>query len=162
MVAETLTAARARSTFPVFSPPHGSGVVCAAWGKYEIAAAVEDGDIFEMCRLPAGATVIGGWFYGDDLDTGTEALDMDIGWAANGTDAADPDGFGNLGVLTGDAFATGNVAVVAGLMYPLQGVLLTDGPKTFAAETVIQIEANTPANAGHVGTISVVVFYLVP
>lgn len=158
MVAETLTTTRAVSTFPVFKPT-GAGILCCAYGTYELAANVEDGDIFEMCRVPAGATVVGGMIYADDLDTGTEALDMDIGWAANGSDTADPDGFGNLGVWTGDAIT--DWKPVAGIMYPLQGVLLTDGPKTFARETIIQVEANAAANAGGTGTLSVVVYYTV-
>lgn len=158
MVAETLTAVRGRSTFPVNSG-FGGGVVMAAYGTIEIGAAVEDGDIFEMCRLPAGATVINGWVYADDLDTGTEALDMDIGWAANGVDTADPDGFGNLGVWTGDA--TTDVKPEVWNRFYFGGVL-KDGPKTFGAETIIQVEANTPANAGHVGTLSVIVLYVMP
>jgi hypothetical protein len=158
----TLTAARAASTFPVFRPPHGSGVVCAAWGKIELAANPTAADIAQMCKLPAGATVIGGMLYGDDIDTGTEALDIDIGWAATTDEVADPDGFGNLGIITGDAFATGNLSVVAGIMIPLQGVLLTDGPKTFSADATIQLTFNAPANAGGTGTLSVVVYYLVP
>jgi len=74
-----------------------------AWGTYTLAANPSQNDVIEFCKVPAGATVIGGFFQGADIDTGTEALDIDIGWAANGTDAADTDGFGNLGVLTGDA-----------------------------------------------------------
>lgn len=160
MAAETLTATRGAATFPVAAPAV-AGVLCCAYGVYEKDAnAFEDGDIFEMCRIPKGATVVGGWFYADDMDTGTETLDIDIGWAANGVDAADPDGFGNLGVLTGDAFAAGNVSPVAGLAYPFTGVLMTDGPKTFGAETVIQLEANAASNAGHTGTMSVVVYYV--
>jgi hypothetical protein len=158
MVAETLTATRGASTFPVNSG-FGGGVVMAAYGTYEIAAAVEDGDIFEMCRLPANATVIGGWIYADDIDTGTETLDMDIGWAANGVDAADPDGFGNLGVWTGDV--TTDVKPEVWNRFPLGGVL-KDGPKTFTVETLIQIEANAASNAGHTGTVSVVVLYVTP
>lgn len=165
MTAETLTATRAAASFPVFKAT-GSGVVCAAYGSYTIAAAVEDGDIFEMCKLPAGAVVLGGHLYSDDLDTGTETLDMDIGWAANGGsgtyDSADPDGLGNLGVWTGDVFAAGNVANVAGIHYPFAGVLLTGELPTFTAETTIQIEANAAGNAGHVGTMSLVVYYVVP
>lgn len=158
MVAETLTAVRGRSTFPVNSG-FGGGVVMCAYGTIEIGAAVEDGDIFEMCRLPAGATVINGWVYADDLDTGTEALDMDIGWAGNGVDTADPDGFGNLGVWTGDATTDVKPEVWNRFFF---GGVLKDGPKTFGAETIIQVEANTPANAGHVGTLSVVVLYVMP
>jgi len=154
----TLTAARAASTFPVSKPAVG-GVMCAAYGVIELAANPTAADIAQMCRIPAGATVVGGWLYGDDIDTGTEALDIDIGWAANGTDVADPDGFGNLGVLTGDA--SGSVPAVAGIMVPLQGVLLTDGPKTFAAETIIQLVFNAPANAGGTGTLSLVVHYVI-
>ena len=131
-----------------------------AYGIYTIAAVVEDGDIFEMCKLPAGAVVVDGVFYGDDIDTGTEALDMDIGWAANGTDAADPDGFGNLGLLSGDAVT--DIKPEASLWYPLGGVLRTAGPKTFSAETTIQVEANTASNAGHTGVITVVIYYTVP
>lgn len=165
MVAETLTADRAAAGFPVFEAS-GAGILCAAYGEYTIAANVEDGDIFEMCKVPANATVLGGWFYGADLDTGTETLDMDIGWAANGGsgtyDSADPDGLGNLGVLTGDAFAAGNVSPVTGLQYPLSGVLAAGTLPTFTKETTIQIEANAAANTGGTGAVSLVVFYVTP
>ena len=165
MAAETLTTARGAATFPVFKAS-GSGIVCAAYGTYEIAADVEDGDIFEMCRVPAGAVVVGGMLYADDLDTGTEALDMDIGWAANGGsgtyDSADPDGLGNLGVLTGDAFAAGNVSPVAGLIYPFSGVLANGDLPTFTEETTIQVEANAASGTFTAGAMSLVVYYVNP
>ena len=129
-VAETLTALQAKAGFPVSGNGPAMDLKVAA-GTYELAENVEDGDIFEMCKLPQGAVVIGGWVMGDDLDTGTETLDMDIGWAANGVDAADPDGFGNLGVWTGDAVA--NLKPVASNYFPLQGVLFSDGPKKFGS-----------------------------
>jgi hypothetical protein len=164
MVAETLTATRGATGFPI-AHYAGAGVLQCAYGTYTIAAAVEDGDIFEMCWVPAGAVVVGGYFYGADLDTGTETLDMDIGWAANGGsgtyDAADPDGLGNLGTLTGDVFAAGNVSPVVGLMYPLSGVLAAGTLPQFTKKTKIQIEANTAGNAGHTGVVSVVVWYVV-
>lgn len=155
MAAETLTSSRAASTFPVFKAL-GAGLMCVAYGTYEIGAAVEDGDIFEMCKLPPGATVVGGWFLGDDIDTGDEALDMDLGWAANGAEAADPDGLGNFGTLTGDPFAAGNVSIAAGLAYP---ILPTNLP-SFTKETTIQLEANTASNAGHTGTVTVIIYYV--
>jgi hypothetical protein len=164
MAAETLTSTRAAASFPVFKAS-GSGIVCAAHGTYAIAANVEDGDIFEMCKVPAGATLLGGYFYGADLDTGTETLDMDVGWAANGGsgtyDSADPDGLGNFGVLTGDAFAAGNVSNVTGLNYPLNGLFATGVLPTFTAETTIQVEANAAAATFAAGSISVVAFYVV-
>jgi len=155
----TFSATRSGATLPVFKAS-GAGIMCAAYGTIEIAANPADGDIYELCRVPAGAIVVGGMIYADDLDTGTEALDMDIGWAANGSDAADPDGFGNLGVWTGDV--TTDVKPVAGNMFNFQGVLLADGPKTFVNETVIQIEANAAAGTGGTGTLTVVVYYVNP
>lgn len=154
----TLTASRAASTFPVFKG-EGAGALCVAYGTYEWAAALST-DTVEMCRIPAGAVVVGGWVMGDDIDTGTETLDFDIGWAANGVEAVDTDGFGNLGVVTGDAVTEWKP--VAGILMPLQGLLLADGPKAFTNETVITVTINAAAQAGGTGTLSVVVLYVVP
>jgi|DEB0MinimDraft_3_1074331.scaffolds.fasta_scaffold00186_6 hypothetical protein len=159
MAAETLTATRAASTFPVAGDGM-AGNVKVAIGTYELAANVEDGDIFEMCKVPANAVVFNGRVYADDLDTNaTETLDMDVGWAANGTDAADPDGFGNLGVWTGDAVA--GVKPEVGINMPLGGVLMTAGAKKFSAETTIQVEANAAAATGGTGTLTVWVQYFI-
>lgn len=154
----TFTAARAEATQPVYSPP-GGGATGFAYGVIEIATNVADGDIFEMCRVPRGAIVVDGFIRADDMDTGTEALDMDIGWAANGVDAADPDGFGNLGVWSGDAVT--DVKPEVGINYRFQGVL-KDGPKAFGAETVIQVEANAAAATFAAGTLYVGVYYVMP
>jgi len=155
----TFTADRAASTQPTFTPA-GAGAVGAAYGTIEIATNPADGDIYELCRLPHNATVIAGWVYADDLDTGVETLDMDVGWAANGVDTADPDGFGNLGIWTGDAIT--GVKPEVWNRWPLGGVL-KDGPKTFGdAETTLQVEANAAAATGGTGTLSMVVLYLTP
>jgi len=164
MTAEVIITTRAAAGFPVFQGI-GSGVVQAAYGVTEIASGnlLEANDIIKFCKVPAGATIIGGWIYGDDIDTGTETLDIDIGWAANGGtgtwDAVDTDGFGNLGTITGDAIT--DLKPVAGIIYPLQGLLLADGPITFTRETTITAIVNTAAAGGAVGTLSMVVFYLV-
>lgn len=154
----TVSATRAASGMPVFKA--GAGVLCVAHGTYEHASNLAAATIIEYCRIPKGAVVVGGWWGGDDLDTdATEELDIDIGWAANGVDAVDVDGFGNLGTITGD------VSVhlgAAGMYFPLQGKLLTDGPQTFSAETVIQATVNTDAATGGTGTTSMVVYYYVP
>lgn len=156
MAIGTVAAARAAATFPV-AAGGSAGQVLAAWGTYDIAAATADGDIIQMCRVPKGATVLGGWLIGEDIDTGTETWDADFGWAANGDEIADPDGFGNMGVITGDAVGSAE----AGIFCPLGGVLRTDGPKTFNAETLLQVEVNAAANAGGTGRITAVVFYTV-
>jgi hypothetical protein len=131
----TLTARRAAATFPVAG--HGfSGNLKVATGTYTLSANPTVADIINFCRVPAGAVVIGGVFYGGDIDTNaTETFDMDIGWAANGVDSADPDGFGNFGVQNGDAVT--NVRTEVGIWLPFGGVLLTAGPKLFTKETII-------------------------
>jgi hypothetical protein len=89
-----------------------------------------------MLKLPKGAIVHGGMVYSDDLDTNaTETLDLDIGWADNGVNAADPDGLGNLGVLGTDTVA--GIKPEGGYQYPLGGTLITDPPLSFGAETMI-------------------------
>ena len=155
MAAATLTGTRAKASVPM----GGSGPafnVKASWGTVTVDAATEDGDIFKACKVPAGATVIGGYINAGDGDTGIEALDIDIGWAANGVDAADPDGFGNLGTWTGDASKT----APTGNFFNFCGVLQSVGPKTFTAETTIQLETNTAAATGAAMEVTVVVFYL--
>lgn len=154
----TFTATRAAATFPVFE--RGGGV-CPAYGTIEITANPVAADVYEMCRLPAGAVVLSGRIYSDDLDTNaTETLDLDVGWLANGTDAADPDGFGNLGVLGTDTVA--GIKPESGYNYALGGVLASEGPKAFAAETVVAVTCVATAATFAAGTLSVVVFYVVP
>ena len=156
MAIGTVTADRAAANFPV-AAGGSAGQALVAWGTYDIAAATADGDIIKLCRVPKGATVLGGWLIGEDIDTGTEAWDADLGWAANGVDAASVAGLGNFGTISGAAIDGNEV----GIYRPIGGTIRTDGPITFGAETVIQLEVNTAANAGAVGRITVVVFYTV-
>jgi len=156
MAAETLTATRATLNATQFS---GAGVLQCAWGTYAVAANVEDGDIFEMCKVPAGATIIGGYIQCEDMDTGAEALDLMVGWAANGTDAADPNGLLLAHVFTGDISVHLDVA---SSKVEFGGVLTGAGPKTLAAETTIQVEANTAATTFAAGQMTVVVYYTTP
>lgn len=154
----TVSAARAASTLPVAG--HGfAGNMKAAWGTYTHASNLAAATVIEYCRVPKGATIIGGYWCATDLDTGTEELDIDIGWAANGDEIADTDGFGNLGTLTGD------VSVhlgVASIWIPFRGVLFTAGPKTFNAETVLQALVNTDAATGGTGQSTMVAYYTMP
>lgn len=156
----TFTATRAASTAPVFRPI-GSGLLACAYGTIEVSANPVANDVYEMCRIPKGAVVVGGRVYSDDLDTNaTETLDLDIGWAANGVEAADPDGFGNLGVLGTDTVA--GVKPEAGYNFAFGGKLTTDGPQSFSAETTITVNCVATAATFAAGTLSVVVYYVVP
>lgn len=165
MAAETLTGARAAQTFPAQGPGWAS-MCLPVFGTYAIAANVEDGDIFELCKTPGGWLLLGGWLSGADLDQGTEALDMDIGWAANGSAAqaeiispwgttysdsgyaASVAGLGNLGVWSGDVVT--DLKPVAGIYYPI----VLPAPLWFAYPTTIQIEANVAANSFVAGSVT--------
>jgi hypothetical protein len=154
------TATRALSTFPVSKPAVG-GVMCIAQGSIAVAVNPVAADYYEMCRLPAGAVVVGGMFYSGDLDTNaTETLDLDIGWLANGVEAANLTGFGNYGVQGTDTLA--GIKSESGYQYPLGGVLITTGPQAFSAETVIVVNTIATAATFAAGTMSVVVYYYVP
>lgn len=153
----TLTGTRARSTFPVGGAGQAN-MLHVAWGTYTLAANPSQNDIIEFCKVPKGATVIGGFLQGADIDTGTEAFDLDIGWAANGVDTADTDGFGNFGVLDGDVVS--QFRPVAGIYYPFINIIQDSGYKTFSAETTIIGTVNAAANSGGTGLLKVVVFYV--
>jgi hypothetical protein len=157
MAAVTKTGTKAAAGVPL--PGTGAaGNLKVAYGTITIEADTEDGDIFKVCKVPANSTVVGGMIYSGDGDTGIEALDIDIGWAANGVDAADPDGFGDLGVWTGDATDGASIEPVNVIAFA--GVLASTGPQTFTAETTIQLETNTAATTGAAMECTVVVYYL--
>lgn len=140
------------------------------WGNITISANPADGDIYKMFYLPAGAMVLGGQLVAADLDTGTEALDIDVGWAADGTSSADtltlpaaggtvktftssgttadPDGFVNAGVLSGDAITD----LTAGKSFR---PILLQTPLWFAAPTLVQMEANAASAAFAAGDVTV-------
>lgn len=151
----TYTGPRAAANFPVPSVPSLQGVAGRSWGYYNIASALQANDVVEFCWVPAGATVIGGFYQAADIDTGTETWDFDIGWAANGVDAADPDGFGNFGVQDGDAVA--QFRPVAGIYYPFVNIIQDSGFKTFSANTKIIGTCVAAANMGGTGMLKVVV-----
>lgn len=164
-MATSFTTTRAASTVPPYQG-FGGGTLCVAWGKvtFDTDVTLAAALTVSMCKVPAGATVVGGYVAGGDIDTGTETFDFDAGWAANGGtgtyDAADPDGFGNFGVSSGDTIT--ELIPVAGIYHPLQGVLMTDGPLTFTADTTMQLVFNADANATGTGTVYMVVYYTTP
>lgn len=155
----TITGPKAASTAAVPGLPIPAGVLGVAWGYYNVATAPSAADVLDICKLPSGATVIGGFIQAADLDTNaTETLDIDVGWKANGTDAADPDGFGNFGVLTGDAVA--EFRPVAGIFLPFTNVIQDSGYKTFAAETTVTVTFTGAPATLTAGYIKVICFYV--
>lgn len=149
----TTTATRAADTFPVFQGV-GSGFLQVAYGSYDMSANPTAADVLELCKLPAGAVVLGGFLRMEDLDSNaTETIDIDVGTAA------DSDAFGNFGVQTGDA-VTGYLPE-GGVLLPLHGTL-KDGPVTVTAETTVQLTWVAEAATFAAGTVTLVVFYVVP
>ncbi len=152
------------STTPALGAPT-PGVLHALPWTYEFLVNPTIADVVECGYLPPGATVVGGNIYAVDLDTGTETLDIDMGWAANGgsltDDAADPDGLGNFGVWNGDAFALGNLWNIAGQCWQLAGILAAGRFPKFSKKTKLQLVVNAVANATGTGKVCGVVYYIV-
>jgi len=163
-MATSFTTVAARTTSPVIKAGQGALCVADASVTFDTDVTLAAALTVSVVRVPAGARVVAGYVYGADIDTGTEALDFDIGWAANGGtgtfDEADPDGFGNLGVITGDVIA--DFKPVAGIFVPFQGRLLTEGVVSFTKRTTLELLFNADANAGGTGLMTMVAFYYVP
>lgn len=154
---------------------HGLHMNCkVAFGKYTYSAAPSANDLANMFKLPKNCLVVWGFMATDDIDTGTEALEIDIGFTANGGGAATlttSDGttwtnnnsgsasataFVDSGVLTGDTVTD----LMAGMNWrPFQGV--KTGPMFFSEETVCQAKITAAANSGGTGTLYVCAFYVV-
>jgi len=153
----TLTSPQALDTYPLAKPAI-AGVVCASVGTLDIAANPTIGDIWQLCRVPAYVSVIGGMLYSGDLDTNAaETLNLSLGWAANGEDAASAAGLGAFGVMSADTVA--GIKAENGYQYPFGGVIITNGPKTFNRETIIQATVVAAAATFAAGTICAVVYY---
>lgn len=135
------------STKRVPAPAIG-GVAHMLVGTIEVSSAQSASDTINFFTAPKGFTPIWGWLYGDDIDTGTETFDMDIGTSS------DADAYGNLGVLTGDA-VTG-IKPETGISMPLGGTLLTAKPAELTADTDIIGTVNAAANAGGTGTLTLI------
>lgn len=159
MAIGTVWADRALPGFPVASGQAGD--LKRAWGTYLIGSAVAQNDVINMCRTPKGATVVGGFIIGEDIDTGSAALDFDAGYLANGIDVADTDAWGNFGVVAGTVTVHIQTGVQS-IYLPFAGVLVSGGPKVLQAETTHSILFNAAANAGGTGRLTMHVDYLMP
>lgn len=163
-MATSFSAVKARPTSPVPAPSQGALCVAHESVEFDTDVTLAAALTVSMVRLPARAVVVAGMVYGPDIDTGTETFDFDIGWAGNGGsgtfDAADPDGFGNLGIQSGDAVTEWKP--VASILVPFQGVLCTAGVVSFTRRTTLQLVFNADAAAGGTGKMTMVAFYYVP
>lgn len=122
------------------------GDVHVAYDKYTMEAALADGDIIKMMKLPAGAKVIDA-IIKTDKSLGATGI-LDFGWAANGVDAADQNGLINQADGGGQALATHATPGAPGLM------------KTFSVETQLQAQC-TELSVATDAVIEVIVMYVI-
>lgn len=128
------------------TPKHGkTGPVIGA--TYEITAALSANDIITMVQVPAGFKVWDGWLICDDIDTGTETLELDVGITGDTTK------FLNSGVLSGDVIT--NFSTAASIRVPF---VPTSIPYSATSATDIIITVTAAANAGGTGTVSIVLY----
>lgn len=142
---------------PLPSPVQGR-TVQSLYAIIDITTAFANSDTADVGYLPKGAIPIGGYLACDDIDTGTETFDMDLGITDNGVDGADSDFFVNGGVFSGDAVTDRALTNCAnwraiGGKFPV---------RQFGAKTLVQIVCNAAANAGGTGFIEVRIDYLMP
>jgi hypothetical protein len=133
--------------------PIGAGVRFAIWGSYNFAVAQVVNDTVAICKIPANTYVIDGFLRGPDIDTGTGVMELDVGWAENGVDTLNAQGFIDSGALNGTLVA--NALPAAGIRIPFQGVLQSAGPKLFTVDTTVLVTVNVAANAGGTGLVQV-------
>ena len=119
-----------------------------SYAVYTLPAATEfaEADVVYMMKLPAGARISSAHFVAtDDLTSGI----CKIGWAANGTDAADDDGI--FAVASCDF---GNANIDATMSRALAG-----WNKKFAAETDITMTITEASNASTGNSFYLEIYY---
>ncbi|MEE8208847.1 MAG: hypothetical protein V3T88_07860 [Nitrosomonadaceae bacterium] len=116
-------------------------------GAIEIDSALSTNDTINLFTMPAGFTPLFGRMVGDDIDTGTEALEIDIGISGDATK------YLNSGVITGDTIA--NEKITVGISIPLQEELMTVRPTELTVDTDLIATITAAANAGGTGTLTV-------
>lgn len=156
-MAVAFTRTRADLNAPVPSPGD-AGEVKSLYAIIDVTTIAVGTNTIDIGYLPKGAIPIGGYFSCVDMDTGTEALDMDLGITDNGVDGADPDFFMNGGLFSGDAIT--DLPLTNSANYrPFTGPF----PKTqLGAKTLVQQITNTAANATGTGKFVVRIDYLAP
>ena len=133
-------------------PGTGAGTLKCIYGTKEIGTALTINSVIKFCTAPAGFTPLFGWLVGDDLDTGTGVIEIDVGVAG------DTDKYLNSGAISGSTIA--NEKITVGIKIPLQEDLMLIKPTAFTSDTDIIGTVVAIANAGGTGTLTVMLFGL--
>lgn len=128
--------------------PGPANAIVALTGTIEIGTALSQNDIINFFVAPKGFTPLFGWLLGDDIDTGTEALEIDVGITGDTTK------YLNSGVITGDTIA--NEKITVGIKIPLQEDLMLVKPTAYTSDTTVIGTITAAANAGGTGTLTLV------
>lgn len=125
-----------------------AGDVKVLYGEKTFTAAPSSSDVIKMFVIPKGFVPLYGWLMGDDIDTGTETLELDVGITGDTTK------YLNSGVVSGDTIA--NEKITVGIKIPLQEDLMTEPAAAFTADTDCLVTVTAAANAGGTGTVKVI------
>lgn len=128
------------------APGDVGGEVKMAYAEFVVTAAPTNGDVLKLFKLPSGARLVEFVLSFPDLGT---AGSLNVGWAANGVDAADADGI----------LAAVDVNTAADTVLMTSGANLPGFGKEFGAETDIQIDIATAWTAT-TGTIKALAKYV--
>jgi hypothetical protein len=140
----TTTFDQADSGYPLFSAAN----CIVARGTKTFTVAPSANDVLEFCKIPAGHTLLLMALYGADLDTGTEALEIDVGITGTTTK------YLNSGVITGDVIT--DLKPEAGIYYPIFKGL----PEDITTDTTIIGTVTAAANAGGTGILTLLAWYM--
>jgi len=125
------------------------GNLKALVGSYTFSSITVINDVVHMFKIPVGFTPLFGWLVGDDLDTGIETLEIDVGVVGDTTK------YLNSGVITGDTGAP-DEKITVGIRLPLQEDLMTVTPTEVSTEVDCIATITAAAAATGTGTITVI------
>lgn len=108
------------------------------YDEYTFTADLAVNDVINMFKLPAGCRVVDMGIDSPDLDSQSAGA-LTVGWAANGVDNADDDGF----ITTQDVHTAGKTSLMSAL-------LRSNAPgklKEFTVETQVQVKISGETDA---------------
>jgi hypothetical protein len=123
------------------------GNLKVVYGSFEASTALVINDTINIATMPKGFTPMFGWMVGDDIDTGTETLELDVGISGDTTK------YLNSGVVTGDTIS--ELKTLASIYFPLGEDLFTVKPTKLTADTDIIVKVTAAPAAGGTGTLTV-------
>lgn len=150
----TFSGTKARIPVQITESP--SGLVAVSYGSVDITVAAVLGDVYQFCKIPADAVVLGGYLYGTNIDT-AGAMAINLGTATSPTMLAS-------GLVLNPTTVPAYKGEL-GILLPFQGLLQTAtpftnaGPQLSTAEQFIQAVVTVAPTTPAAGRLSVVVYY---